>query len=158
MARPRISQEKLDRILSINNKDIDLDSHDLALTLKNFGADYLKGLIDVKTVGYANGKVYVKLPVFAYFVRLLCEDAYDETVKCTITLDDDLTITTTYPSIRDNEKTALLISVAAYAGFKASRDGDILTFKTKIHTASVLHIYAISSDDIMDMLVSVYNM
>ena len=158
MARPRISQEKLNRILSSKIKDVELDSQDLADTLKSFGDDYLDGLISVKTVGYANGKVNIKLPVFSYFIRLLCEDAYDETVKCTITLDDYLTITTTYPSIKDNEKTALLISVASFAGFKPSRDGDILSFKTKIHTTNVLHIYAISSDEIMDTLVSVYRM
>ena len=158
MARPHISKEKLNRILASDVRDIDLDAHDMASTLSNFGSDYLNGLISVTTVGYANGKISIKLPVFSYLVRLLCEDATDETVKCTILLDDFLTIRTTYPSIHDHAKTALLIKIAKFAGFTVDRDGDILIFKTKIQTTDTMRIYANSSNEIMYMLVTLYEM
>jgi hypothetical protein len=158
MSKPRINKDKLNKILAANTSNVDLDSQDLATTLKIFCSDYLKGLVSVKINGYATGRVSIRLPDFSYFIRLLCEDAYDETIKCEITLDDDLTIRTTYPSIRDDEKTVYLFKVASIAGFDVDRDGDILIFKTKIHATDVLQVYAISSTEIMDMLIAVYEM
>ena len=95
---------------------------------------------------------------FKNFIRLLYEEVEGNPVECTVTLDDDFIIETTYPKIKDHKMTAYLISVASLVGFKADRRGDTLVFRAKITPSHLLKVYATSTDEIMDWLVLTYRM
>ena len=158
MQKRKINKEYLHTILSSNVKDSKLDVITFADTLKRFADEYLKGLINLRISGYSGGYTELKIPVVSYFIRLLCEEADDEPVECEILLGDNLTIKTTYPKIRDHEKTAFLIRVAKFAGFNVDRDVDLLIFTSDIRITSVMQIYAISSDELMYWLVTTHKM
>ena len=158
MIKRKINKENLRRILASDVKNKELDALDLALTLKNFADGLMREALEVEIIGNANGHVNVKLPVLSYLVRLLCEAAHDTPAQCTVTLADSLEIKTLYPDISNTVHTAYLIEVAKLAGFKVTREDDILYFTTDIVRSYVMKIYAVSSDEIMDWLVKVSQM
>lgn len=158
MRKRKINPEYLRRITASDVNDERMDAYALASTLKGFSNEYLAGLLTVQVTGEAMGYVNLKLPVVSYLVRLLCEEAEDEPVECTVTLGEKLVIRSTYPMIHNHELTAQVVGIARYAGFKVERDGDILIFSTPIHTSAIMQIYAISSDTFMQWLVTTYNM
>ena len=159
MIKRKINPEYLRRITASNVNDDKIYAQDFQDTVSRFAKEYLAGVMTLKISGSSNGTVKLKLPVVSYLVRLLCEEAEDEPVKCEITLETDkLTLRTTYPAIWDNKKTAYLISIGKLAGFDVKRDSDILFFSTSITVSSIVQIYALSRDEFMDALVTTYNM
>ena len=156
--KPKINKENLRKMFDKNTQPTRLGAMLVSTTIKVFSDDYLRGVMNVDISGDSFGQVNVKLPVLSYLVRLLCEVATDKAVECSLIIDDNLTIRTTYPRIDDLDMTAHVIKVARLAGFRATRDGDILIFKTKIYPRVVLPIFATSSDDFMDMLIFTFNL
>ena len=158
MRKRKINPEYLRRITSSEIRDEKLDALVLANALREFSSNYLAGILTVSINGQANGFVNLKMPVVSYVIRLLCEEAVDEMVECTVNLGEKLVIETTYPAISNHELTANVVKIARFAGFKVDREGDILIFSANIETTAVLHIYAVSSDEILHWLVTTYNM
>lgn len=158
MIKRKINAEYLKKILASDVRKTNLDTLDLTEAMKRFATEYLSGIMSLEIVGYANGYVTLNMQVFSYLVRLLCEDAEDEPVRCTVSLTDKMTIETTYPGIKNHELTAYLIRVAKLVGFSVERVGDILFFSIDIIPSTVMKIYATSTDEIMDWLVTTHKM
>lgn len=158
MKKRRINRDYLNSILSIDVKNTKLTAEAVAITLREFAQEHLKGVLTVEVSGYSRGEVSLKLPVFSYLIRLLCEEVEDEPVKCSVSLGEELVIETSYPKINDMYKTSHLIKVAKLAGFKVDRVGDVLIFKAKADISAIMQVYATSYDELMRLLVTTYNM
>ena len=158
MRKRKLNAARLRKIIENVTTDSKMYVKDLAATLKRFHGEYLRGILALEVSGSSEGFVLLKPEVVAYLIRMLCEEATDRTVKCNLTIGDDLVIRTTYPKIDDHAKTANVVKMARYAGFKVERECDILIFKAEIKMTSTVHVYAISTDEFMDFLVSVFDM
>ena len=158
MKKRRINKEYLRRITSRDIKNSNLTAIELANTVQSFAHGYLTGMMKVDITGTSLGEVALNMPVFSYLIRLICEEATDEPATCSIALSDKLVMRVGYPAIDDDEMTAYLVQVARLVGFKVDREGDTLIFSTDIRITSIMHVYATSSDELMDLLITTYNM
>ena len=159
MKKRKINPEYLRMITGMDVRESDIDAESLALTLREFANGYLGGLISLSIEGHAIGTVNLNLPVLSYFVRLLCEDAEDEPVECSVTLGDDIIIkVTNYPMIASIYSTAHLLDIAKFVGFKVQRIGNTLIFKAAVRTSTVMKVYANTIDELMHWLITTYNM
>ncbi len=159
MRKRKINPEYLRRITGMDVRNSDIDAEGLAITLREFANGYLGGLISLSVEGRATGTVSLNLPVLSYFVRLLCEDAEDEPVECSVTLGDDIIIKVpNYPMITSIYSTAHLLDVAKLVGFKVQRVGNTLIFKAAVRTSTVMKVYANTMDELMYWLITTYNM
>ena len=104
------------------------------------------------------GKLMLKLPVVSYMIRLIAEAAVDEAVNVTIILDEEFTVKADFPTVPSLEDTIHLINVAKLSGFEVRREGNVFFYSTPITISPVMQVYAISGDEIMDLLITTYNM
>ncbi len=159
MRKRKINPEYLKRITATTVKDDRIDPLDFALSIKSFTDEYLRGIMSTTVTGNSVGDIYLKLPVVSYLLRLMCEGAGDdEPISLHINLDEDITLEARFVKLPDNEGSAEIISFAKYAGFKVARDNHTLILRAKVHTASIMKIYATSPDHFRDMLITTYNM
>ena len=158
MKKRKINKEYLHSITSIDIRKSTVDAGELISTLERFAHGYLSGLMQVEVTGTARGEVTLHTPAFSYLIRLICEEATDEPATCAVTLSDKLVMHIGYPAIQNDELTAYLVQVARLVGFKVEREGDVLIFSTDIRITSIMHVYATSSDELMDLLIRTYNM
>ena len=157
MKKKSVPREYLLVIASHDVKDTSIYAYDMIESLKSFTREYLGGVMELEVSGYSLGFVRLKVPVFSYFIRLICEPAEETPAKMSVTISDQLTMRVEYPAIRDNEMTAYLISVAKLTGFKVRREGDVLIFTADTHISPIMKLYASSYDEVMYWLVTTYN-
>ena len=154
----KLSKEHLRKIFSRNSQATRLGALSISAAIKIFSDEYLRGIMNVHIKGGSTGEINLKPTVLAYLLRLLCQTVTDRAIECTLSIDDDFTIFTTYPGINDLDSTAYVVKVARLAGFSVDRDGDILIFKTKIRPQVILPIFATTDDDFTDILIAVFKM
>lgn len=159
MRKRKIDQAYLRSILSPEVRDDEIDALSFALTLKDFTDEYLKGIATCEVAGSANGKVSLKLSVVSYLVRLLAESADEgDTVRFSITLDENMLLAAHLRKLPDVAGTAHIVKVARLAGFDVERECESLYFKAKIRVSSIMQIYATSSEEFMHQLIITFKM
>lgn len=159
MKKRKINPAYLRTITSHDVQDSAIDALDFALSIKEFAEEYLRGIVTVEIHGAPKGKVTLKLPVVSYLIRLFCENAKDdEMVEVTVSLDDELTMEVRFESIDKSEDAAHLISVAKLAGFKVKREDNTFFFTAEVKISRIMHIYAASSTEFKDMLITTHKM
>lgn len=158
MKRRQINREYLIRITSPSVKDSPIDAFELAKSIEHFAKEHLEGILTVKIEGSSMGKLMLKLPVVSYMIRLIAEAAVDEAVNVTIILDEEFTVKANFPTVPSLEDTIHLINVAKLSGFEVRREGNVFFYSTPITISPIMQVYAISGDEIMDLLITTYNM
>lgn len=159
MRKRKINQDYLRSITSTEVKNERIDALAFSLSIKEFVDEYLKGLVTVEIIGDRHGTVNLNLPVASYLIRLIAmitDD--DEVIKLKITLGDDITIESRFHALTDMLGVAHIVQVARLAGFNVDREGDTLFFTAKIQTTHIMQIYATSSEDFKNLLVTTYIM
>lgn len=158
MKRRQINREYLIRITSPSVKDSPIDALELATSIELFAKEHLEGLMTVKIEGRSMGKLILKLPVVSYMIRLIAEAAVDEAVETTIILDEDFTVRVDFPTVPSIKDTVHLINVAKLSGFEVRREGNVFFYSAPINVSPIMQVYAVSGDEIMDLLITTYNM
>lgn len=158
MRKRKLNAAQLRKIVENVTYDSKMYVFDFTSTLQHFANEHLRGLMTLEVTGSSQGYVLIKPEVVAYLIHMICEEATYETVKFSLSIDDNLVIRTTYPKIHDHAKTANVVKMARYAGFKVERECDILIFKAEIRISSTVHVYAVSTDEFMDFLISMQDM
>lgn len=157
MIKRKINPDYLRQITSSEIRDEMIDSLAFARSLKSFIDEYLCGIASARIEGESIGMLSLKLPVVSYLVRLLSE-VTDDTVEITITLSSPFKLSAGFKSLCDVEKVAHIVSVARLCGFDVEREENTLVFSAKLRTTATMKIYATSSDEFRDMLVTTYKM
>ena len=159
MRKRKINPQYLRSITAKDVNDEEISVLDFAKSLKRFADEYLGGIMELDVVGSSVGTVSLKLPVVSYLVRLLCECGdSDEVIRATLTISDDITLKVDYEGPCPTDDVALIVKVARLAGFLVGRSGNTLTFKAKISSSSIMHVYAISQEDFYSVLVLTHKM
>jgi hypothetical protein len=158
MKKKPINPEYLRSITKSGIRDTKISVYDLAFTLREFADEYLAGIMNLTLTGRSFGYVNLRLPVFSYMMRLLCEEAEDEPLECKVTIGDDFVMESTYPAINDLNLTRRLTYIAQYAGFNVKVCENKLVFTARIRISSIMQIYANSSNELMDWLFTTFKM
>lgn len=146
-------------ITSQDITDETIDALELAESIKRFANEYLSGIISLDVNGESRGSVNLKLPVTTYLIRLICECGdNDEMIDSSISLGENFTLTVKYSSHCPSDDVAYIVKIAKLAGFRVDRDGNTFLFTSKIKVSPIMQIYATSSEDFYNMLVTTYNM
>ena len=159
MRKRKINPQYLKHITAQDVKSENIAAIDFAKSVKSFADEYLGGIMQLEVNGYSTGTVNLNLPVTSYLVRLICECGdFDEVIDAALSLSDDLILTVTYEKVPPTEDVAQIVRVAKLAGFGVERRGSTLIFKAKITIASIMQIYATSSEEFCEILVRTYKM
>ena len=81
MKKKSVPREYLLVIASHDVKDTSIYAYDMIESLKSFTREYLGGVMELEVSGYSLGFVRLKIPVFSYFIRLICEPAEETPAK-----------------------------------------------------------------------------
>lgn len=128
-------------------------------TVKRFAEEYLGGAVLVTGNELTGGMVSLRLPAVTYLIRLFCEYAKeDEVINIDFTLCDKLIMKVSFKDLDESEPVSELIKVGRLACFDVSRDDSSLIFESEIFDNAPMKIYAISSDELMSMLILTYKM
>ena len=159
MKKRKINPTYLRAITASDVKDAPIDALDLAISIKEFAEEYLRGIMTVSIEGTSRGNANLKLPVATYLVRLLCETAADDAmVDVNILLGDEIVMKAHFEELKDVEDVAYMVRVAKLAGFEVTRDGKSFSFSCAVKSDSIMKVYAASMIDFKNMLVTTYKM
>lgn len=158
MQKRKINTEYLRHITATYITDTRLDALDFALSIKSFAEEYLEGIMTVRIIGKAHGYLKLRFPVVSYLIRLLSECCDSGTVDLSISLSDALLIESALDSSPTIEDASHIVKVARLAGFKVDRCENTFLFRAPIEFTEILRIYATSSDEFREMLVTTYKM
>lgn len=159
MKKRKINPTYLRAITASDVKDAPIDALDLAISIKEFAEEYLRGIMTVSIEGTSRGNANLKLPVATYLVRLLCETAADDAmVDVNILLGDEIVMKAHFEELKDVEDVAYMVRVAKLAGFEVTRDGKSFSFNCAVKSDSIMKVYAASMLDFKNMLVTTCKM
>ena len=159
MKKRKIDPGYLRQLLSPSIKEQVISVQEFTSTARIFADEYLQGMLRVAVNGGCDGTVRLNLSAVSYLVRLLCELAEDdEVIDLIFDLGDNMTMSASFRDMSNHEDVAHIIKVARLANFDVTRDGNTLIFSADVTVSPIMKIYAVSSDDFMQILILTHKM
>ena len=123
---------------------------DFVNAIKRLADEHLRGSVSLEVSGRVYGITDISVSITAKIIKMMLRSPYSGILKISINNDLDLRITLTPEELPPTRELAKIITFARSAGYKVDRDERSVTLTSSVTVTQLLHVYAVSCDDIYE--------